>query len=87
MAPQYVLSEPCTFTNQTIAGMIKIPNGKSQSPVQPLTGECCPSFWYILPISEGMTKALTALMMIQTTRPSTPPRPSPVCCLTSSWVL
>ena len=64
-----------------------MPNGKSQRPVQPVTGACCPSFWYILPISDGMTKALTALMMIQTTRPSTPPRPSPECCLTSSWVL
>ena len=42
MAPQYVLSEPCTFTNQTIAGMIRIANGKSQSPVQPVTGGMLP---------------------------------------------
>src|SRR5262249_62326079 len=84
---QYRFSAPCTLTNQTIAGIRKIPNGNNQSPVQPVTGGCRPSFAYILPASDGITNALTALMRIQTTSPRTPPRPSPVRCFISSWVL
>src|SRR6266540_2488896 len=84
---QYRLRAPCTFTNQTIAGMIRIPPGKSQRPVQPVMGGSCPSFAYIFPTSEGITKASTGLMRIQMTRPRTPPRPSPVCCFISSWLL
>jgi len=54
--------------------------------VQPI-GADRPSRAYIFPISDGITNALTALMRIQTTSPSTPPRPSPVCSFVSSWVL
>ena len=84
---QYRLSAPWTLTNQMIVGMMKIPNGKSHRPVQPVIGASWPSFWYIFPTSDGITKALTALTTIQTTRPSTPPSPSPVCCFISSAVL
>src|SRR5207249_7140005 len=60
-ASQYWLSAPCTFTNQTIAGTIRNPNGNSQSPVQPATGDCFPSRWYILPISDGIDRKSTRL--------------------------
>ena len=67
-----------TFTNQMIAGTMRTPNGKSQRPVQPLTGASRPACRYIRPISDGMTKALTGKTMIQTMRPRRPPSPSPV---------
>src|ERR671935_1545947 len=72
-----MLSAPWIFTNQTIAGTMRKPNGKSHKPVQPLMGGCCPSFLYIFPISEGITNAITGWRTIQITRPRTPPRPSP----------
>ena len=46
---QYRLSAPWTFTNQTIAGMMRIPNGKSQSPVHPVTGDVRPAALVHLP--------------------------------------
>ena len=67
--------------------MMKIPNGKSQSPVQPVVGGCLPSRAYIFPSSDGITNALTGLITIQITRPTTPPSPSPVRCFISSCVL
>src|SRR5262249_40136419 len=84
---QYRLSAPWIFTNQTIAGITRIAPGKSQSPVQPVTGGAVPSLAYIFPTSDGITNALTGLIRIQITRPRTPPRPSPERSLTSSWVL
>jgi hypothetical protein len=66
---------------------MKMPNGKIQRPVQPVIGGCCPSFSYIFPTSDGITNAITGWRRIQMTRPSTPPRPSPVCCFISSSVL
>ena len=46
-----------------------------------------PFFAYIFPTSDGITNALIGLIRIQITRPSTPPRPSPVRCFISSCVL
>src|SRR6266536_5156473 len=66
---QYRLSAPCTFTNQTIAGMRNRPNGTSHSPVQPVAGGVCPARVYIFPTSEGMTKAITGPRRIQMTSP------------------
>ena len=81
---QYRFSAPCTFTTQTIQPT----NGIStHRPVQPLTVAFSPSPAYMCPTSEGMTKALTIEIRIPITRPSTPPRPSPVRCFISSKVL
>src|SRR3954470_1456847 len=67
--------------------MIRIAPGNSQRPVQPVIGGSRPAFLYIFPTSDGITNALTGEINIQMTSPSTPPRPSPVCCFISSWVL
>ena len=40
-----------------------------------------------LELGAELVNDVTALMMIQMTRPRTPPRPSPVCCFISSCVL
>ena len=66
---------------------MRIAPGKSQRPVQPVIGFSRPSFAYMFPTSEGIANALTAPSRIQTTRPTTPPSPSPVCCFVSSWRL
>ena len=69
-----------TFQNQTIAGTMRIPNGKSQSPVRVLTPVSMPARSYIFLIARGTRKALTGKSRIQRSMPRTPPGPSPVFC-------
>ena len=52
-------SRPGPSRTRRSPGMTRRPNGKSQRPVQPVIRVSSPLFRYILPISDGMTNALT----------------------------
>ena len=78
IANTWIEAMPCNFHLRGLAEHVK--EGVRAAGGTPLE-------FNSIAISDGITNAVTGLTRSQTTRQSTPPMPSPVCCFISSWVL